>query len=69
MVAGGFIAWLWLMSVYPSSTVAAFSFLTPVLAILLGAAIFGETLSPAILGPGVLVAAGIVLINRSAAKA
>ncbi len=69
VVAGGFIAWLWLMSVYPSSTVAAFSFLTPVLAILLGAAIFGETLSPAILGPGVLVAAGIVLINRSAAKA
>lgn len=68
VVAGGFIAWLWLMSVYPSSTVAAFSFLTPVLAILLGAAIFGETLSPAILGPGVLVAAGIVLINRSAAR-
>lgn len=68
VVAGGFIAWLWLMSVYPSSTVAAFSFLTPVLAILLGAAIFGETLSPAILGPGALVAGGIVLINRSAAR-
>ena len=68
VVAGGFIWWLWLMSVYPPSTVAAFSFLTPVLAILLGAAIFGETLSPAILGPGVLVAAGIVLINRAAAR-
>ena len=68
VVAGGFIAWLWLMSVYPSSTVAACSFLTPVLAILLGAAIFGETLSPAILGPGALVAGGIVLINRSAAR-
>jgi drug/metabolite transporter (DMT)-like permease len=68
VVAGGFISWLWLMSVYPSSTVAAFSFLTPVLAILLGAAFFGETLSWAILGPGVLVAAGIVLINRSAAS-
>lgn len=68
VVAGGFIAWLWLMSVYPSSTVAAFSFLTPVLAILLGAAVFDETLSWAILGPGVLVAAGIVLINRSAAR-
>ena len=66
VVAGGFIAWLWLMSVYPSSTVAAFSFLTPILAILLGAAVFDETLSAAILGPGVLVAVGIVLINRSA---
>jgi drug/metabolite transporter (DMT)-like permease len=66
VVAGGFIAWLWLMSVYPASTVAAFSFLTPVLAILMGAAIYGEPLSPTILGPGALVAAGIVLINRSA---
>ena len=66
VVAGGFIAWLWLMSVYPSSTVAAFSFLTPILAILLGAVVFDETLSAAILGPGVLVAIGIVLINRSA---
>lgn len=68
VVAGGFVWWLWLMSVYPPSTVAAFSFLTPVMAILLGAAIFGETLSPAILGPGILVAAGIVLINRAAAR-
>ncbi|MBK8441621.1 MAG: DMT family transporter [Rhodobacter sp.] len=66
VVAGGFIAWLWLMSVYPSSTVAAFSFLTPVLAILLGALVFGETLSAAILGPAALVATGIVLINRHA---
>ena len=68
VVTGVFIAWLWLMSVYPSSTVAAFSFLTPVLAILLGAAFLGETLSAAILGPGVLVATGIVLINRSALR-
>ncbi len=67
VVTGVFITWLWLMSVYPSSTVAAFSFLTPILAILLGALIFGEALSAAILGPAVLVAAGIVLINRSAA--
>ena len=69
IVAGVFISWLWLMSVYPSATVAAFSFLTPVLAILLGAAVFDEPLSPAILGPGALVAAGIVLINRSAGRA
>lgn len=67
IVAGVFITWLWLMSVYPSSTVAAFSFMTPILAILLGALIFGEELSASILGPGLLVAAGILLINRSAA--
>lgn len=67
VVCGGFILWLWLMSVYPSSTVASFSFLTPVLAVFLGWAIFGESLSPAILVALGLVAAGIVLINRAAA--
>lgn len=64
VVAGGFIAWLWLMSVYPASTVASFSFLTPILALGLGALIFGETVTWPILGAAVLVAAGIVLINR-----
>jgi len=64
VVAGGFIAWLWLMSVYPSATVASFSFLTPIFAICLGALILGETVTWSILGAAVLVAAGIVLINR-----
>lgn len=64
VVAGGFIAWLWLMSIYPSSTVASFSFLTPVFALSLGALIFGETITLAILGSALLVAIGIVLINR-----
>ncbi len=64
VAAGGFITWLWLMSVYPSSTVASFSFLTPVLALILGSTFFGETLNGAILGAVVLVAIGIILINR-----
>lgn len=64
VVAGGFIAWLWLLSVYPSSTVASFSFLTPILALLLGAALFGETLGLPILLAAVFVAVGIVLMNR-----
>lgn len=64
VVAGGFIAWLWLMSIYPSSTVASFSFLTPIFALSLGALIFGETITLAILGSALLVAIGIVLINR-----
>jgi len=53
------------MSVYPSATVASFSFLTPVLSVLLGWALMGESLSLAILGAVGLVAAGIVLINRA----
>lgn len=64
VVAGGFITWLWLMSVYPVSTVASFSFLTPILALAMGAVFFGETLHASILGAAALVAVGIVLINR-----
>jgi drug/metabolite transporter (DMT)-like permease len=64
VVAGGFIAWLWLLSVYPSATVASFSFLTPVLAVALGALIFGETVTWSILLAVILVTVGIVLINR-----
>lgn len=66
VVAGGFIAWLWLLSVYPSSTVASFSFLTPVLAVGLGVALLGKSIGPAILVAAVLVAVGIVLMNRPA---
>jgi drug/metabolite transporter (DMT)-like permease len=66
VVAGGFIAWLWLLSVYPGSTVASFSFLTPVLALMLGAVLFGETVTWSILVAASLVALGIILINRPA---
>jgi drug/metabolite transporter (DMT)-like permease len=64
VVAGGFIGWLWLLSVYPPSTVASFSFLTPVLAVLLGVIFFDESLTPALLAAAALVGSGIVLINR-----
>lgn len=64
VVAGGFICWLWLLSVYPSATVASFSFLTPVFAIFMGWLLFDETITATILGSGALVAFGIVLINR-----
>jgi drug/metabolite transporter (DMT)-like permease len=63
-VAGGFIGWLWLLSVYPASTVASFSFLTPVLALFLGWMFLDESLTPALLAAAALVGAGIVLINR-----
>ena len=64
VVAGGFISWLWLLSVYPTATVASFSFLSPVFALLLGVLIFGESVSMPLLGALVLVSSGIVLINR-----
>jgi drug/metabolite transporter (DMT)-like permease len=60
----GFIFWLWLMSVYPASGVASFSFLSPVLSVLLGWLLLGEQIGGSILGALTLVAVGIVLINR-----
>lgn len=66
VVAGGFVTWLWLLSVYPASTVASFSFLTPILSILLGRLIFGESLSWGLAGAAGLVSLGIVVVNRKA---
>lgn len=64
VVAGGFISWLWLLSVYPTATVASFSFLTPLFAILLGIVIFNEPISVGLSVAFLLVATGIILINR-----
>lgn len=64
VVAGGFIGWLWLLSVYPVATVASFSFLTPILSIFLGWLLFGESVTASLLGAAALVGIGITLINR-----
>lgn len=64
VVSAGFIFWLWLLSIYPASGVASFSFLSPVFSVFLGWWLLGETITPGIWGALVLVAAGIVLINR-----
>lgn len=64
VVSAGFIFWLWLLSVYPASGVASFSFLSPVLSVGLGWLLLGEEVGAELLGALVLVAIGIVLINR-----
>ncbi|MCR8826744.1 DMT family transporter [Pseudosulfitobacter koreensis] len=60
----GFLAWFWLMSIYPASSVASFSFLSPVFAVILGWFILGEHVGWTIWAALGLVAAGIFLINR-----
>lgn len=60
----GFLAWFWLLARYPASGVASFSFLSPVLAVILGWALLGEEVAPAVWGALGLVAVGLVLINR-----
>jgi drug/metabolite transporter (DMT)-like permease len=66
VVTGGFITWLWLLSTYPAATVASFSFLTPIFAIALGAILFAESVEPSLAVASVLVALGIIAINRKA---
>ena len=64
VVSFGFIAWLWLLSVYPASGVASFSFLGPIFGVGFGWLLLGESIGPALWGALALVALGLVLINR-----
>ncbi|WP_284372347.1 DMT family transporter [Sulfitobacter pacificus] len=60
----GFLVWFWLMSIYPASSVASFSFLSPVFSVILGWLLLSEDVAPSVWGALVLVASGIYLINR-----
>lgn len=60
----GFLAWFWLLSIYPASSVASFSFLSPVFAVILGWLLLGEHVGLQVWAALVMVAAGIFLINR-----
>ena len=60
----GFLIWFWLMKLYPASSVASFSFLSPVFAVILGWLVLGETIGLQIWVALGLVAFGIFLINR-----
>ncbi|MBY4891597.1 DMT family transporter [Rhodobacteraceae bacterium N5(2021)] len=68
IVSAGFLFWLWLLTIYPASSVAAFSFLTPVFGVALGWLLLGEEVGPGILVALVLVCAGLVLVNRPARR-
>ncbi|SFT76299.1 DMT family transporter [Sedimentitalea nanhaiensis] len=64
VVGLGYLMWFWLLTIYPANSVASFSFLSPVLAVLFGWALLGETIGPKIWVALLLVTAGIFLINR-----
>ena len=60
----GFMFWLWLLTIYPASGVAAFAFLAPVFGIFLGWALLDERITANILIAGALVVVGLILVNR-----
>lgn len=64
VVAGGFIGWLYLLSVYPASSVGSFAFLTPVITLCFGWLFLGEHIGPGLIAAAALVGVGLVLINR-----
>lgn len=66
IVSAGFLLWLWLLSIYPAASVAAFSFLSPVFGVGLGWLLLGEHIGVGILLSLALVVAGLILINRPA---
>lgn len=69
VVSAGFILWFWLMSLYPASGVASFSFLAPVFGVFLGWWLLDEPVTPGLLAALALVASGLVLINRPSGRA
>jgi drug/metabolite transporter (DMT)-like permease len=66
VVAFTYVVWFWVMRRYPAAGLSSFAFLTPVFAVLLGGMLLGEPLSIRIFLALGLIAAGLVLVNRSA---
>lgn len=64
VISLGYLVWMRLIAIYRASSVASFSFLSPVFAVFLGWLVLGETIGPAIWAALILVAAGVFLINR-----
>ncbi|QXT38775.1 DMT family transporter [Gymnodinialimonas ceratoperidinii] len=64
IVSAGFLFWLWLLSIYPASSVAAFSFLSPVFGVGLGWLMLDEQVGAGLLVALTLVCLGLILINR-----
>lgn len=59
-----YLAWFWLMRLYPAGRLSAFSFLTPLFGVLIGNFWLGEQVSLALWSALALVGCGIYLVNR-----
>jgi len=59
-----YLAWFWLITLYPASVLSAFTFLTPLFGVIAGATMLGEKVTLSLLLALVLVGCGIYLVNR-----
>ena len=64
LVLFGFLMWFRLMKIYPASDIAAFSFLSPVLSVILGWWLLNEDVGAEIIAALALVCLGLFLISR-----
>lgn len=64
VAAASYLGWFWLIRHYPATRLSSFSFLTPVLGVLAGGLLLGETLTPAVFVALGLVGLGIWVANR-----
>lgn len=65
IIAITYVLWFWLVQRYPASGLSSFAFLTPVFGVLFGGLLLGEPLGATIFWALGLIAAGLVLVNRS----
>ncbi|THB75939.1 MAG: DMT family transporter [Desulfobacteraceae bacterium] len=59
-----YIGWFWLISRYPVSRMASFTFLTPLFGVMAGGVLLGEPMTFKLITALVLVGSGIYLVNR-----
>lgn len=69
VVCVGFLTWFWILSIYPASDMASFGFLAPVFGVIFGWLIFHDPVTWRTVAALILVAIGIVLVNRKARRA
>ena len=62
-----YLAWMWMLGRYPATKISVFVFLTPLFALLFGVWWLKEAATPSLQAALVLVALGIVLVNRKPA--
>ena len=68
VVTISFFLWFRLLAIYPATSVASFSFLSPLFGVFFGWALLGEPLGPSIVGALTLVCLGLYLINRGSGR-
>ncbi|MFN2484009.1 MAG: DMT family transporter [Candidatus Limnocylindria bacterium] len=58
-----FIAWFWLLARWGSTRSSLVAYVLPVVGIVLGVVVLGETIDPAVIGGTALIIGGIALVN------